>query len=1163
MDRLEIRLLGSFMVAKGGTPLTGFDSNKVRALLAYLSVEADRPHERRKLAALLWPDLPDATALSNLRYSLSNLRKIIGDRSAKSPFLGITPQKIWFIASNNSWVDVAAFDSYCIQAQQNPLDFDSLEKAADLSRGRFLEGFAIPDSNLFEEWVVLKREHFDHQVLQVLHRLAKDRELSGEYQQAILYAEQQLELDPWSEEAHRRLMRCLYFTGQRTSALAQYEACCMVLERELSVEPELETRELYIEILNNTLSPPGIAPTFLRHAVFPHSDLPRFAARQGPLKSLHLSLDRALAGQGQLMLVTGSPGQGKTALVKEFIRQALKDHPTLAAAWGNSHAYFGSGDPYLPFREILEMLTGQVEHRWEAGSISQEHALRLWRLAAFSTRAIVQEGPALLGSFISGQALMSRASLVIQDEPAWMSNLRTLVGQPTAAPVPRQQDFYQQYGRVLSAIARQVPLLLFLDDLQWADQSSLALLFHLTRVVRGSHIMIIGAFRPVEALSTSGTQPLSLATMVNELALLYGDILINLDELEQRDFIDAYLDLEPNQLDEAFRQELFRYTHGHPLFTIEMLYGMQERGDLHKNPRGEWVTSPALNWDNLPARVEAVIAERLRQLPHPLRKLLQVASVEGEYFTGEVVAKVQGMAEQQVLRNLSTELDRRFRLVLADSTRRVNGTRISRYRFRHILYQRYLYRRQNLVERARLHERVGNTLEAYHAGNINELAVQLAVHFELAGNQLKAIHYLNIASRQAAKVSSFEDAIDKISKARTLLAGQPESAEKDQLELELLMSLIVPLEFARSFATPELGTACDRMTELMRKLPLDNGMFPAIVALGSYYIVRADYQKARATIPLQVELAKISKNELFKHFKDFSIGYVALWLGRIKVAPPLFDQMIEFYDPVKYGEVHLWIGSDPCVDSLLWSSWALWLLGYPEKALARSQQAVELGHKLNHPGCLAMAQDLCIYVHLLAHITVGIPELIQALSKVLAKHPFPLFASNLEFLKGYHQALNGNIEEGIEGMKKGIEAYQSIGMKNMLSMHYTLLAQVYLQANQLSQAAHLVQQAEDFIESTGERYYQAETLRIKGELLLHQYPQAQEAAADCFSLALQVAHAQEAKTLELRAAMSLARLQQGRIAQVRQHLQEVYNWFTEGFDTPDLKEAQALLASLR
>jgi DNA-binding SARP family transcriptional activator len=1158
-------LLGTFQTTQGNTPLDGFVSNKVRALLAYLAVESNHPHQRRKLAALLWPEYPESTALSNLRYALSNLRKVIGDRSADLPLLEINPQIIQFNLNSNCWIDVSAFERYCTLAHQNPLDFQSLNKAAELYQGSFLEGFSVSDSVSFEEWVMLKREHFDRLAVQVFQLVASDYELAGDYHQAITFTERQLELDPWREEAQRRLMRCLSFTGQRSAALTQYEVCRQELAAELELEPEQETQKLYKQILKDKLTAPPVPPAFLRRLPSLPVEPSRFVCRQAALNRLHKALHLAMSGKGQLLLVTGTPGQGKTAMVQEFIRQALEGHPALAAAWGNSHAYFGSGDPYLPFREILEMLTGQVEHRWEAGSITQDHARRMWHTTVFSVPALVDEGPALIGTFIPGASLLQRASMVAYNDPSWLTRLRPLVENQAGGPPPSQEDLIQQYWRVLAAIARKVPLLLFLDDLQWADQSSLGLLFHFARELKNARILIIGAFRPIaESPSSSGGSP-SLGAMVDELRMLHGDILINLDELEERSFIDAYLDLEPNQFDETFRSDLFRYTHCHPLFTVEMLYGMQERGDVIKNQQGEWMVSPSLNWDCLPPRVEAVIADRLRQLPQPLLDLLQTASIEGERFTAEVAAKVQGLDEQQVLMLLSTDLDRHYKLVQADSSRSVNGSRLSRYRFRHILFQKYLYSQLDVVERMRLHEQVGSTLEERNPGILEENAVQLAYHFEIAGIPLKAIHYLHLASQHATHLASFEDAIIHLNKALSLLESQPGTLDKDLLELDLLTSLNAPLMLARGYASPELGVVCSRAAQLLNSIPLKPELFPKYWAfLAAYYIIRAEYHKSLATVARGVRVAESAGDDLLIHVMHWVHGYNLLWLGELRGALSQLEKMIVFYDPIKHRDLHHFYGSDPGSVCRIWSSWTLWLLGYPEKALRYCQQAIDLGRTLGDPDSQVNAQLLTAFLRLLMRDPEGSNDLLQSCSFLLTQNSRPLFSADLEFLQGFYRVQKGELESGLTSISRGLEAHQAIGTRNTLSMLFTLQGQAFLRNGQVEQAAQVLQQAEDFIEDTDERFYQAETLGIKGEILLHQSASSMKEAEACFLQAMQVAQGQEAKTLELRAAMSLARLRQsqGQIAEGRQVLAPVYGWFTEGFETPDLLEARALLREL-
>jgi DNA-binding SARP family transcriptional activator len=256
MATLSLSLLGPLQVTLDGAPVTAFESDKVRALLAYLVVEANRPHSRDKLAGLLWPEWPDRDARNNLRYALSNLRKAIGDRSsddqqATPPFLHISRQAIQFNTASDAWVDVTAFAN--LLAPPTPAVCE-LEQAVDLYRGEFLEGFSVADSVPFEEWVLFKREHVCRQVLSALHRLAATYERRGEYGRALPYAWRQVELEPWQEKAHRQLMRLLALNGQRGAALAQYEACRRALAEELDVEPAPATTRLYEQIRDGAAS---------------------------------------------------------------------------------------------------------------------------------------------------------------------------------------------------------------------------------------------------------------------------------------------------------------------------------------------------------------------------------------------------------------------------------------------------------------------------------------------------------------------------------------------------------------------------------------------------------------------------------------------------------------------------------------------------------------------------------------------------------------------------------------------------------------------------------------------------------------------------------------------------------------------------------------------
>ncbi|MFN2231795.1 MAG: BTAD domain-containing putative transcriptional regulator, partial [Anaerolineae bacterium] len=258
MARLTLSLLGSFDVKLDDQPVTARVTGKLRALLAYLAVEADQPHRRETLAGLLWPGYPERSARASLRNALSDLRTAVGDRVAtQGRALLVTRETIQFNAESDCSVDVTAFNAAIEQSRAEPAALSALERAAALYAGPFLEGFSLADSPAFEEWALVVRERLEQQALQALQSLAAYHERQGDFTRAREYARRQIALAPWQEQAHRALMRLLALTGQRGAALAQYEACRRALREELDVEPGEETRRLYKRIRDGELAPSG------------------------------------------------------------------------------------------------------------------------------------------------------------------------------------------------------------------------------------------------------------------------------------------------------------------------------------------------------------------------------------------------------------------------------------------------------------------------------------------------------------------------------------------------------------------------------------------------------------------------------------------------------------------------------------------------------------------------------------------------------------------------------------------------------------------------------------------------------------------------------------------------------------------------------------------
>lgn len=333
MAALQISLLGSLYVWAGETIHQKFESNKVRGLFAYLVAEMDKPHSRESLAELFWPETSTQAALANLRYALADLRKVIGDNKARPPYLLISRESLQFNAGSNCELDIAGFKELI---KSN--NIDKLKQAVALYRGDFLEGFPSIENEIFEEWIILKREQFKQQTVEALRLITEYHERCGEYQQALPFARKQIELEPWLEETYQQLMRVLALDGQRSEALAQYETCRRGLANELNVEPSQETIDLYEAIRDGKLekvSPllkreppaPG-APPFKGLQYFDETDADLFFGREALVSHLMSQIHSREKTRGaRFLAIIGASGSGKSSLVRAGLIPALNHCP--------------------------------------------------------------------------------------------------------------------------------------------------------------------------------------------------------------------------------------------------------------------------------------------------------------------------------------------------------------------------------------------------------------------------------------------------------------------------------------------------------------------------------------------------------------------------------------------------------------------------------------------------------------------------------------------------------------------------------------------------------------------------------------------------------------------------------------------------------------------
>ncbi|MBN1261893.1 MAG: AAA family ATPase [Anaerolineae bacterium] len=1206
MPHLSLCVLGSFQADLDGTSLTALKSNKVRALLAYLAVECERPHPRETLAGLLWPELPESAALANLRDALANLRRNLQEEQQASPLIAVTAGSLQFNAQGDCWVDALAFADLTRQ-RSGPMTQTSepqaLEQALALVQGDFLEGFWVRDSAPFEEWQLLKREQIQRQVTVLLYQLAGHYTDQGAYAQAATHLRRLLHLAPYDDEACQRLMWVLALDGKRGEALAHYQACHDLLDRDLGVAPAAETTVLYRRIRDGEIGKLGnwgfgkAGPATRMGS----AEGVGFVGREEELARLAAWLDATLAGQGRVALVAGEAGSGKTALLEALAARAVAAHGALVVARGRCNAHAGAGDPYLPFREILQALTGDVEGQRAAGSLPGEQARRLWALLPTTAQALAAHGPDLIDTFIPGAALLQRVEAFAPWNSAWHTRLRALAERPRPPDTRagrRQAALFTQVTAVLSAVARRAPLLLLVDDLHWADGGTTALLFHLGRRLAGSPILIAGAYRP-SALNLIRNKPVDdrreshpLALVIDEFGRAWGEASVDLDQADGRCFVDALLDAEPNHLDAPFRERLYRHTGGNALFAVELLRSFRRQGVLVQDETGCWIEGPDLDWSHSPGQVQAVLAGQMNALPAGDRALLDAASVQGETFVAEVAARALNTDAAEVARQLSGPLARQQRLVSAAGLEWVTPEAIppseaasplpqplSHYRFRHILVQDYLYHQIDEVARARLHAATGQAIEALCSPDPAALALQagqLARHFAAAGQPFRAAEYHLRAAEEALRLSASEETIAHLRQGLALLSALPDSPARARLEMELSLALNTPLVFTRGFGSAEQVQAHEQLYHLCQHPTLANSPHRTMALTLVAYAAAWSADTARAVrIGRQLlDLAQATGHAQRISLAHWVLGTAYLFASEMKSAREHLDLALASYDPALPGLPGWPYQVDPGVFSSILRAQLLWMQGYPDQARRDLEAASRLTQRLAHPPSQALARFVvaATLYHLGRDVApmarlVQIPlrpdettEVLDGLRDLLAaRQQAETMASREPAGDGESQA-NDVLLEG----QAGVELFHAVGPQVGNAPLLLILADGYALAGRSEPALNAVEQALRLIERTSVRLYEPEAYRVLGELLLmHGEPAA--AAEDCFKRAIDVAHRLDQRWWELRATVSLARLWaiEGRREQAHALLDAVYGWFTEGFDTPDLVEARALLAALQ
>ncbi len=901
-----------------------------------------------------------------------------------------------------------------------------------------------------------------------------------------------------------------------------------------------------------------------------------FVGRQTELEALLGQLELALAGQPQAAFIVGEAGAGKTTLMQTFARAAQAAMPQLLVAGGEGNAFSGSGDPFLPFREILEMLTGEVRAPSAYGQLSPYDTQRLQAAAPLAIAALVEEGPDLLKTMLSPERLLQRATghgdLALAGN-GWTGQLKAMAAewslqQTMSGPAPNA--LFEQYARVLQRLTDQRPLLLLLDDVQWVDEASASLLLHLGRRLGGARLLLALAYRPGHLTSRGEDGRQALQWALGELQRDLSPLVVDLNQVEGRAFVDALLDAYPNRLAPDFRDTLFRLTRGNPLFAIELLRGMQERGDLVQDGEGQWRVSAALDWQTLPARVEGAIGERLGRLDARLLELLQVASVEGEEFTAEVVAGVLGLPPRNVVQMLSRQLDRQHRMVRSLGIAHNGERRLSRYGFRHNLIQRYLYNSLDDIERVYQHEEVGRALAALYGDQAVDVAMELALHFEQAALTPETIGYLKLAAEQAMRRGVFSEAMRRLEHALELLAALPEGKVRAELELRLQLLRARALVTTLGVADPDAESAYLRALQLAEQLNDTAKLGDVLYGLATLREYQGNYAQSQALLERRLRLPHaagdttlhVESRELLA-CSTFHQGMFAEALGHARQGLALATPQSSGEPPTLQEQALL-----PACHT--WEAHALWFLGYADQSLAAMKRALAAARDMRHDHSLSVALVQAAFLHQFRSE--------HGHTRAAAEEALPLAVAlnnsyrqaELRVLLGWAQAMEAGasspaMKQALALMEQGLD--EVIAMGGCLDLPYFrgLLAEALERAGRPAEALQAVELALEEGHADKKRaafFWDAELWRQRARLLLALAGEGSVPLAEaCLQQALKAAQRQNARTPGLRAATDLAGLwqKQGRAAEAHALLQEHVDWFQEGFETADLKRAVALL----
>jgi predicted ATPase len=883
----------------------------------------------------------------------------------------------------------------------------------------------------------------------------------------------------------------------------------------------------------------------------------KIVGRERERADLRAGFKSAMAGRGMLLCVAGEPGIGKTVLVEDFLNELIaNDQPCRIARGRCSERLSGTG-AYLPWLEALDSL------------IQSEAGESMARTMKFSN-----ESPTRLMKMFAPTWYMQVAPL-----PAEVTSEVRMLSERTAAS---QERMKMELSALVQELTRSRPLLLFFDDLHWSDASTIDLLTYLAGKFETMRLLIVVTYRTSDLLLAR--HPFLQVKPDLQARGLCREITL---EFLMRAEIERYLSIEfpSHHLPDELPALIHAKTEGNPLFMTDLVRYLRDRRVIVEEGR-QWILAgslPQIERD-LPESVRGMIERKIAQLGEDDRRLLIAASVQGAEFDSAVVASALEVDPGEVEERLES-LERVHAFVrLIGEKEFPDHTLTLRYRFVHVLYQNALYALLRPTRRIALSSAMARVLLVFYGEKSSSVASELAHLFSIAREFAQATDYFLIAARDAVEVFAFEEAAALARRGLEMMRMTPEAPSRTQVEMGLHLILGSALSMSRGHSLPDAGKSMTRARELCQQMGEPTELFTVIFALWAYYIVGAKLEDARQMAEQLLRMGEHAQDQVLLLGAHYTLGTTMQFLGKLPEGQEHLALAATYYDPRQRRAYKTYYRVDPGVYCNSEMVRTLWLLGYPEQARRKLDEALELARASHDPKDMAFVMVKAVFLFQYCHESQQAEEWAEKCIVHCNQHGTAQERLWAKSLSGWSIAAQGQVEQGIEWMRDSIDAYRDLRSELSLSHYQTLLADVLGFTGNAEEGLVIIAEALDTIRRTGDRHCEAETYRIKGELLLRQAsitdsgivtntgdrpviaaeaPVCAEAES-CFRQAIELAKGQGAKSWELRAAISLCRLwmQQGRRDDARQLLTPIYQWFTEGFDTADLKEARALIGEL-